>query len=171
MSQNIELLGAVYPDVPGVELPKSGGGLALFTDVTPTTATQSDVLSGKAFFNSSGNEQIGSYVPKNFQISRNTNRVNGTTLKTAASLTCAQSGTYNVYWDCYRTSTSGTSGTQAFVDDTNINNLVTTFVNNVQTVRLQNVSINEDQVVSIKARANNSSNYAYVPMLIIEQVS
>lgn len=47
MSQNISLWGATYSDVPSVLLPKSGGGTASFTDVTDTTATASDVLSGK----------------------------------------------------------------------------------------------------------------------------
>lgn len=34
MAQSITLLGATYPDVPAVELPKTGGGTALFTDTT-----------------------------------------------------------------------------------------------------------------------------------------
>lgn len=60
MAQNITLLGASYSAVPGVKLPKTGGGTALFTDVTPTTATAADVVQGKVFFNSSGQQQAGS---------------------------------------------------------------------------------------------------------------
>ena len=59
MAQNITLLGASYSDVPAVTLPKTGGGTAKFTDVTPTTATASDVASGKVFFDSSGTQQTG----------------------------------------------------------------------------------------------------------------
>ena len=54
MAQNITLLGASYSDVPAVELPKTGGGTASFTDVTDTTATASDVASGKYFYTSAG---------------------------------------------------------------------------------------------------------------------
>ena len=54
MSQNITLLGASYSDVPAVQLPKTGGGNATFTDVTDTTAAASDVASGKCFYTASG---------------------------------------------------------------------------------------------------------------------
>ena len=54
MAQNITLLGASYADVPAVQLPKTGGGTATFTDVTPTTAGAADVASGKLFFDALG---------------------------------------------------------------------------------------------------------------------
>lgn len=54
MAQNITLLGASYVDVPAVTLPKTGGGEATFTDVTPTTAAAADVASGKQFFDALG---------------------------------------------------------------------------------------------------------------------
>lgn len=59
MAQNITLLGANYTAVPGVQLPKTGGGTALFTDVTPTTASAADVAQGKIFFDASGSQQTG----------------------------------------------------------------------------------------------------------------
>lgn len=54
MAQNITLLGANYADVPAVELPKTGGGTATFTDVTDTTAAAADVASGKYFYTAAG---------------------------------------------------------------------------------------------------------------------
>lgn len=59
MAQNITLLGANYSDVPSVELPKTGGGTALFTDVSDTTASASDVSDGKVFYSSDGTLTIG----------------------------------------------------------------------------------------------------------------
>lgn len=59
MAQNITLLGASYSNVPAVELPKTGGGTASFTDVTDTTALASDVSQGKYFFNASGVLTLG----------------------------------------------------------------------------------------------------------------
>lgn len=59
MAQNITIQGASYSDVPSVTLPKTGGGTAWFTDVTPTTAVESDVASGKVFFKGDGSQSTG----------------------------------------------------------------------------------------------------------------
>lgn len=59
MAQNITLLGANYSDVPSVELPKTGGGTALFTDVSDTTASASDVGNGKVFYSANGTLTVG----------------------------------------------------------------------------------------------------------------
>ncbi len=59
MAQNITLLGAQYSAVPAVTLPKTGGGTASFTDVTDTTATASDVASGKYFYAATGEKTLG----------------------------------------------------------------------------------------------------------------
>ena len=55
MAQNsITIAGASYPDVPAIEIPKTGGGTAKFTDVSDTTAAAADVASGKWFYTSAG---------------------------------------------------------------------------------------------------------------------
>lgn len=59
MAQNITLMGASYSDVPAVTLPKTGGGTARFDDASITTATASDVASGKLFLAADGTITTG----------------------------------------------------------------------------------------------------------------
>lgn len=59
MAQNVTLLGASYSNVPAVTLPKTGGGTARFDDASVTTATASDVASGKVFLASNGTVTTG----------------------------------------------------------------------------------------------------------------
>lgn len=59
MAQNISLWGAQYSGVPSILLPKTGGGTASFVDVTPTTATASDVAQGKIFYTANGTQTTG----------------------------------------------------------------------------------------------------------------
>ena len=66
MAQNITLLGASYTGVPAVVLPKTGGGLASFIDVSDTTASASDVLSGQIIFNSIGVQTTGTLVVQHY---------------------------------------------------------------------------------------------------------
>lgn len=59
MAQNITIMGASYSAVPAVLLPKTGGGTARFDDATVTTATASDVASGKVFLAANGTITTG----------------------------------------------------------------------------------------------------------------
>ena len=59
MAQNVTIMGASYSDVPAVTLPKTGGGTARFDDASVTTATASDVASGKVFLASNGTITTG----------------------------------------------------------------------------------------------------------------
>lgn len=50
----------------------------------------------------------------NVQTAQSTTRATSSTYTKLASLTCSTTGTYDVYWDCFRSSTSGTSGSQLY---------------------------------------------------------
>lgn len=58
MSQTVNLWGSTFSNVPYLEVP-SGGGLARFDDASITTATASDVASGKVFLASDGTITTG----------------------------------------------------------------------------------------------------------------
>ena len=50
MAQNVVINGVTYQSVPEVDIPKSGGGTAKFTDTSDGTATVSDILAGKTAY-------------------------------------------------------------------------------------------------------------------------
>lgn len=64
MAQNVVINGVTYSNVPEVDIPKSGGGTAKFTDISDTTAVAADVLSGKYIYKADGTKVQGSIASK-----------------------------------------------------------------------------------------------------------
>lgn len=176
MSQNITLLGASYSAVPAVQLPKTGGGTALFTDVTDTTAAASDVATGKYFYTAAGvrtqgTNSGGGGTSKNVQVVQGTTRTNASTMTAiGAELTVSKTGTYDVYWSGMRSNTSSsyTWATQLYIDGTAYGSEQTTWSNNVQNIHLSNVSLTANQKIRVRGReTRGTSYYMYAPTLVI----
>ena len=173
MAQNITLMGASYSAVPAVTLPKTGGGTASFVDVTDTTAAAADVASGKYFYTAAGVRTAGTSSgggsSKNVQTNQSTSRTSSTSLTSVNSLTCSTAGTYDVYWTCDRSSTSGTWSSRLYLGGTAYGSEQTTWSNHVQTVHLSNVSISANQTVAVYVKARGTNYYGYAPQLTIVQ--
>lgn len=61
MAQNITWPdGTQYVGVPFINLPKTGGGTAIFSDASVTTAVEQDVTAGKIFLKADGSQATGS---------------------------------------------------------------------------------------------------------------
>lgn len=175
MAQNITLQGANYTNVPGVELPKTGGGTAYFADVTDTTAAAADVGTGKYFYTAAGVRTAGTATGggKAVQIDQTPGRAASSTYTAVGpSITVGKTGTYSVYWSGYRSSTSGTNGTQLYISNTAYGTAQTTFntgsgLTNTQQVHLSGVSLTQNQVLRVRARSRGSNYYMYVLDLVI----
>ena len=50
MAQDITIAGASYPDVPGIDVPKTGGGTARFVDTSDANAQAGDIAAGKSAY-------------------------------------------------------------------------------------------------------------------------
>lgn len=50
MAQNVTIAGASYLDVPRIEMPKTGGGTAVFVDTSDANAAAGDITKGKTAY-------------------------------------------------------------------------------------------------------------------------
>ena len=176
MSQNISLWNAVYSAVPAVTLPKQGGGTATFTDVSDTTASASDVASGKYFYTSGGvrtqgTNSGGGGSSKNIQAyigyaQRTANSYGATSV----TLTVAKTGTYKISWIAWRSSSSGTMGTNLHIGSTTGTNQQTFTGTYGQNIVLNNQSLTQGQVLTLYATSGSTNRSIYVGNLIIEEV-
>lgn len=170
---NISLLGATYSGVAGVTLPTSGGGTATFPWVegseTKTANGTYDVTNlAQLVVNVSGGSS------KNAQVVQGTTRTTSSTLTAiGAELTVSKTGTYDIYWTAFRSSTSSsyTFGTQLYVGGSAHGTQNTTWSNHVQNNHLTNVSLTANQKLRVYGReSRGSSYYIYAPMLVIVEV-
>lgn len=91
---------------------------------------------------------------------------------TDVTLTVAKTGTYNISWMGFRNTTSGTSGSQLYVNGSARGSAYTTFTSSYgQAVQMEGVSLNEGDVIVVRARARNTSYRMYVGNLLIEQTA
>lgn len=168
-SPNISLLGATYSSVAGVTLPKQGGGSATFPWVEGSeTKTQNGTYDVTKLAEIVVNVSGGGSSKNAQVVQQSATRITATTYtKACGDITVSKTGTYDVYWTAYRTSTSGTWGTQLYIGSTAYDTAQTTFSSYYQAVHLSNVSLTANQKISVYGRSRGSSYYLYVGQLTI----
>ena len=108
----------------------------------------------------------------NAQSAQSTTRATSTSYTEVIALTCAASGTYDVYWSTFRSSTSGTWGSQLYIDNTAYGSAQTgSWSNHIQNIHLTNVQIDAGEEVAVRVRSRGSNYYGYVGTLTIIQKS
>lgn len=137
------------------------------------TVTIGDSADADRVMSVTGTYSGGGGSSKNVQVAQSTTRVANTVYTKTASLTCSVTGKYDVYWDCFRSTTSGTSGSQLYIAGSAYGTANTTFSNqiHVQTNHLTNVSISANQEVAVYVRSRATNYYAYCGQLTIVQTS
>lgn len=108
---------------------------------------------------------------KNIQVVQGTTRTTSSTLTAiGAEMTVSKTGTYDVYWSAFRSTTSSsyTYGTQLYVGGSAYGTQNTTWSNHVQNNHLSNVSLTANEKIRVYGRnSRGSSYYIYAPTLVI----
>lgn len=150
---------------------------------TAITVSASELVSGSETKTANGTYDVTNLaelvvnVPSgtsmNVQVAQSTNRATSSTYTNLISLTCSTAGTYDIYWDCFRSSISGTSTdrSQLYIDGEAYGSANTTFTNHIQTNHLTGVTLAANQTVAVYARSRGNNYYAYVGTLIIKQTA
>lgn len=108
----------------------------------------------------------------NAQSAQSTTRATTTSYTECISLTCSKAGTYDVYWSTFRSSTSGTWGSQLYLNSTAYGTAQTgSWSNHIQNIHLTNVQISANAEVSVYVRSRGSNYYGYVGTLTIIQTA
>ena len=154
---------------------------ATIAAVTQTNLSADNIKSGTTISISNGQTNLwsvtGTYTggggggSMNVQTNQTTSRTTSTTLTSVNSLTCSTTGTYDVYWTCTRSSTSGTWSSRLYVGGTASGSEQTTWSNHVQTVKLTGVSISANQTVAVYVKSRGNNYYGYAPQLTIVQTA
>lgn len=143
---------------------------AVPTETAAVTANGTYTPSAGKFFS-----QVSVDVPDppNVQGYHGTGSVSATAYTaTGVKLTVAKTGTYKVSWMGARNSTSGTSGSQLYIDGVAYGSAVTTFTSSyAQSVVLTDVALTAGQEVEVRARSRSASYVMLVGNLIIEQTA
>ena len=149
---------------------------------TAVTVSASELVSGNKSITANGNNidvtdyatvsvNVSGGSSKNVQVAQSTSRATSTTYTSVCSLTCSTAGTYDIYWDCFRSSTGGTNGSQLYIGGSSYGTANTTFTNHAQTNHLTGVTLAKNQTVAVYARSRGSNYYAYCGQLTIVQTA
>lgn len=139
---------------------------------TPTSSQQTETITADNGYDGLSSVAItvnaATGSSKNAQAHQSTTRATSSSYTSVNSFTCTKAGTYTVYWSTMRSSTSGTWGSQLYINGTAHGSAQTgSWSNHVQNIKMTGVSIGANQTVAVYARSRGSNYYAYVPLITI----
>lgn len=140
-----------------------------------TVSSAADIVSGKVGHLRDGTRVTGTASgggsTKNIQVYSGIDYARTTSYTaTDVTLTVSKSGTYNISWIGWRSTSSGTSGSRLYKNGSAVDSASTSFTGTYgQHIVLTNQSLSAGDVLVVRARARNTSSYMYVGNLIIEE--
>lgn len=104
----------------------------------------------------------------NAQAHQSTTRATSSSYTSVNSFTCNKTGTYDIYWSCMRSSTSGTWGSRLYIGGSAYGSAQTgSWSNHVQNIHLTGVQIDEGDTIDVRVRSRGSNYYGYCPLVTI----
>ena len=150
---------------------------------TAISVSASELVSGNLPITQNGNNidcanystvsvNVSGGTSKNAQVIQSTTRTSASTLTAiGAELTVSKTGTYDIYYSCFRTntSTSYTWATRLYINGTAYGTAEnTTWTNNQQNTHLSNISLTTGDKLRVYGRnTRGTSYYVCAPMLAI----
>lgn len=149
---------------------------------TAVTVSASELVSGSETKTANGTYDVtnlaqlvvnvASGSSKNTQVVQSTTRTSASTLTAiGAELTVSKTGTYNIYYSCFRTNTSAsyTWATRLYINGTAYGTAENaTWTNNQQNTHLSNISLTVGDKLRVYGRnTRGTSYYVCAPMLVI----
>ena len=146
---------------------------------TAVTVSASELVSGSETKTANGTydvtnlaELVVNVASKNAQVVQSTTRTNASTLTAiGAELTVSKTGTYDIYYSCFRTNTSSsyTWATRLYINGTAYGTAENaTWTNNQQNIHLSNISLTASDKLRVYGRnTRGTSYYICAPMLAI----
>ena len=175
---DINLFGQTFTNVEGFVLTDTNGDPCEFKIPETIARTFTENGTYNAISNGAdGYHQVTINVPqtispnaKNVQVQQGYDVIQGTTLEEAHSITVSKTGRYVISWTQWRSSTASGHLSRLYINDVQYGNNYTSYTSNVTyggCVLVDSVSLNEGDVVSIKAKAATSTSYICVANLMI----
>ena len=159
--------GVVYPGASFGTGEYTYNAVPANTVITPTSSVQT-VGGANWMMEGAITINAGSGSSKNAQTAQSTTRSTSSAYTEVISLTCTKAGKYDVYWSTFRSSTSGTWGSQLYIDDTAYGSAETgSWSNHIQNIHLSNVTLSANADVAVRVRTRGSNYYGYVGTLTI----
>lgn len=171
MADTLEIFGTEFTNAAGFKA----------TDSNSQTKTYVRPQGTKSITENGTGIDVSAYASVDVAVSsgssKNTQVVQGTTRTTLSSMTAigaemtvSKTGTYDVYWSGYRSTTNAayTYATQLYVGGTAYGSENATWSNHVQNNHLTNVSLTANQTIRVYGRNERGSSYnIYAPTLVI----
>ena len=170
-TDTLEIFGTEYTGVTGIKATDDQSGTKVYirpqgTKSISANGTGIDVAEyASVDVNVSG-------TSKNAQVVQSTTRTSASTLTAiGAELTVSKTGTYDIYYSCFRTNTSAsyTWATRLYINGTAYGTAEdATWTNNQQNTHLSNISLTTGDKLRVYGRnTRGTSYYICAPMLVI----